>query len=497
MAISTEWIKLAREIVGSTHISTDMKDLTPLSHDEFPHDWYANIPEALVRPGSEEEIAALVKLCHRFKIPLTVRGGGTGLSAACVPAAGGVVLSMERLNQLIEADTDNHTITVQAGMTLHRLYEEVEKMGLYFPPHPGDEGAFCGGVVATNAGGARAVKYGTVKRFVLGLRVILADGSIIDLGGKYIKSSSGYDLLSLMIGSEGTLCVIARVTFSLIPQPGAMFTLVVPFETVQRAIEAVPAILKAGIIPSAVEFVEHSVIRCAERLLNRTWPARTGTASLMFIIDGRDEDDCMTQAQALSQILEQSGALDVILAEDRKRQEEVLQIRSSLYEALRPGVAEIFDITVPRSEIAAHVRFVHSLENQLNITLPTYGHAADGNVHTHTMRRILKDGVLGDEIPDWREMNEAVRKALFSDAIQRGGVLSGEHGIGLAKRDILEQTIGDVKLGLMKNIKKALDPEGILNPGKILRLFIEGVYNIKELVNIINAMISSYRKSQP
>ena len=470
MAISQEWIKLAQGIVGPEHILTDSNDLTPFSHDEFPQDWYTHMPAALVRPGSEEEIASLVKLCSKFKVPLTVRGGGTGLAAACVPSYGGVVLSIERLNQLIEADTSNHTITVQAGMTLHRLYEEVEKMGLYFPPHPGDEGAFCGGVVATNAGGARAVKYGTVRRFVIGLRVVLADGSTIDLGGKIIKSSIGYDLLSLMIGSEGTLGIITCVTFSLVPKPGAMFTLVVPFENVQKAIEVVPTILRAGIIPTAVEFIEHSVIRCAERLLNRSWPARTGKASLMFIIDGRDEDECMVQAEALSQILEQAGAPDVILAEDRKRQEEILQMRSSLYEALRLGIAEIFDITVPRSEIAAHVHFVHELEKQFNVTLPTYGHAADGNVHTHTMRRTLEDGLLGDEVSDWQEKNEAVRKALLTDAIERGGVISGEHGIGLAKRDFLEQSIGHVKIDLMKKIKMAIDPEGILNPGKIVKL---------------------------
>lgn len=470
MAISHEWIRHAEDIVGSAHISTDINDLTPLSHDEFSQDWFKNMPEALVRPGSEDEIVSIVKLCNKYKVPLTVRGGGTGLSAACVPCPGCVVLSIERLNRLIEADMTNHTITVQAGMTLHKLYEEVEKMGLYFPPHPGDEGAFCGGVVATNAGGARAVKYGTVRRFVMGLRVIMADGSVIDLGGKIIKSSTGYDLLSLMIGSEGTLGIITSVTFSLIPKPGAMFTLVVPFENVQKAIEVVPKILRAGIIPTAVEFIEHSVIRCAERMLNRSWPAQTGTASLMFIIDGRDEDECMIQAEALSQVLEQAGALDVMLAEDRKRQEEILQMRSSLYEALRPGIAEIFDITVPRSEIAAHVHFVHELEKQFNAALPTYGHAADGNVHTHTMCRTLEDGLLGDEIPDWQEKNKAVRKALLTDAVERGGVISGEHGIGLAKRDFLEQTLGSVKIDLMKKIKLALDPDGILNPGKIIKL---------------------------
>jgi glycolate oxidase len=466
MSLSLQWIEKAKEIVGEAYILTNSDDLEPYSHDELAIDSYNRLPEALVRPATEEEIAEIVKLCGALKVPLTVRGGGTGLSAACVPSPG--VVLVDRFNKLIDADENNHTITVQAGMPLHNLYKEVDKIGLYFPPHPGDEGAFVGGVVATNAGGARAVKYGTVKRFVLGLRVILADGSIIDLGGKFIKLSSGYDLLNLMISSEGTLGIITRVTFSLLPRPGAVATIVVPFKSVAHAVDTVPALLKANVIPAAVEFVEHSVMLCVEKLLNRKWPAQDGEASLMIILDGRDEDDVMTQAEQLSDIVENRGALDVLLAESKEKQAEILQMRSSLYEALRPGVAEIFDITVPRSEIAHHIRFIHDLEKKFDIILPTYGHAADGNVHSHYMRRALKDGIIGDELLDWKEKHKEVRTLLFEDALKRGGNISGEHGIGLAKKEVLEQTLGEAKLKVMKNIKRALDPANILNPGKVV-----------------------------
>lgn len=468
MSLSSQWLEKAEKIVGKPYIITSKGDLEPYSHDELAINSYNRLPEALVRPASEEEIVEIVKLCGAMKVPLTVRGGGTGLSAACVPSPDGIVVSADRLNKLIDADESNHTITVQAGMPLHNLYKEVDKMGLYFPPHPGDEGAFAGGVVATNAGGARAVKYGTVKRFVLGLRVILADGSLVDLGGKFIKMSSGYDLLNLMISSEGTLGIITQVTFSLLPQPGFVSTVVVPFKSVAEAVDTVPALLKANIIPAAVEFVEHSVMLCVENLLNRKWPAQEGEASLMIILDGRDEDDVMTQAEQLSEIVENHGALDVLLAESKEKQAEILQMRSSLYEALHHGVAEIFDITVPRSEIGNHVRYVHELEEKFNIILPTYGHAADGNVHSHYMRRSLKNGIIGEELPDWKEKYEEVRTLLFQDALKRGGNISGEHGIGLAKKEVLKQTLAEANLRVMKNIKKALDPLNILNPGKVV-----------------------------
>ncbi|MEW5814629.1 MAG: FAD-binding oxidoreductase [Spirochaetota bacterium] len=468
MAILSEWLKHAAAIVGEHNIITAIPDMEPYSHDEFAQKSIARMPGAVIRPANEGEIAEIVKLCSRMDIPVTVRGGGTGLSGGCVPLDDSIVLSMERLNTLAEVDTDNHTITLEAGVTLSRLHQEVEKAGLFFPPHPGDEGAFAGGIVATNAGGARAVKYGTVKRFVLGLRVVLADGRIVKLGGKFIKSSTGYNLLDLMIGSEGTLGIITQVTLALLPAPGALNTLVVPYKTVDDAIQTVPAILKSGIVPLAVEFVEHSAIHCSERLIKKNWPAHEGSASLMVMLDGSSEDEVLRYAEKLAAVMEAHNALNVLIAENKERQADILEIRSMLYESLRPGMVELFDICVPRSEISGHVQFVHQLEQRLKTVLPTYGHAADGNVHTHSMRVTIKDGLLGEEVPGWQATHEKVKAELYRDVSARNGVISGEHGIGLVKRDFLAHNLGEINVELMRSIKKTLDPKGILNPGKMI-----------------------------
>jgi len=303
----------------------------------------------------------------------------------------------------------------------------------------------------------------------LGLQVVLASGDVLELGGKYIKSSTGYHLADLMIGSEGTLGVVTSITLALLPPVGSVQTLLAPFETVGEAIEAVPRVLASGIIPCAVEFMEHSVIVLSERLLNKTWPSHRGTASLMLILDGRDEADTLSQAEAVGSALESAGALEVLLNDHRERQSEMLEIRSMLYEALKPGTAEGFDICVPRSQIAAHVHYVHRLEQELGVPVPTYGHAADGNVHSHSLRRTLKDGAFGEEIPGWREQGAVIRRALYEDVVRRGGVISGEHGIGLMKKSFVSMNLGAAQLSAMKAIKRALDPAGVLNPGKIFQ----------------------------
>jgi glycolate oxidase len=466
VALSPEWWKKARDILGGRIVSEPAM-LEPYGHDESAPEELRLVPEAVVRPVDEREVAAIVTLCAGEKIPLTVRGAGTGLAGGCIPGRGGIVLSTELMDKVIDADPANLTITVQAGVPLKKLYAEVEKMSLYFPPHPGDEGAHVGGAVAANAGGARAVKYGTVRRFVVGLQVVLASGEILDLGGKYIKSSTGYHLADLMIGSEGTLGVITRVTFTLLPPVGSVQTVLAPFQTIQAAIGAVPRVLQAGILPCAMEFIEHPVILLAERLLNKTWPTHEGVASLMLILDGRDDQDTLSQAEKVGAALEAAGPLDVLMTGQKGRQAEMLEIRSMLYEAIRPGTAEAYDICVPRSEIAGHVGFVHALEQEMGTAIPTYGHAADGNVHSHSLRRSLDNGAFGAEIPGWREKSSEIRGALYGDVVRRGGVISGEHGIGLLKKDFLALNIGPAHMAAMRAVKKALDPNGILNPGKI------------------------------
>jgi glycolate oxidase len=469
-AVDQSFVNRVIELLGPEGVVTDAVEREPYGHDEFATEEFHHLPALVVRPDTEEKVASVVKLCAEALVPVTARGGGTGLAGGCVPGVGGIVLSLERLNKVVSADAGAHTITLQAGVPLERIYKEAEAMGLFFPPHPGDESAMIGGIAATNAGGARAVKYGTIRRFVLGLQVVTADGEIVELGGRTFKSSTGYSLFHLMIGSEGTLGIITRVTLSLLPPPGSLQTMVVPFDSVQAAIDSVPEILQTGIIPFAVEFVEHSVLRVAERLVDKSWPVHQGKASLMIVLDGPDEDTVLALAERIAVTVEEKGAFDVLIADQRQNQADILEIRSLLYEALRPGTAEIYDVCVPRSEVAGHVSFVHELEAKYEVPLPTYGHAADGNVHTHSMRRWLKDGVFGEAIPDWEAKHQAVRADLYADAVRRGGLISGEHGIGLAKREFLEANIGKKNLGLMRAIKRALDPKNILNPGKVFSL---------------------------
>ena len=462
------FLKAAEKIAGAGGLLVSPQELEPYAHDEFATDEFSRTPIAVVKPATTQQVREIVALCAETGTPVTARGAGTGLSAGCVPSEGGIILSLERLNGVVEVDATNQTITLEAGATLAKLYEAVEEAGLFFPPHPGDEGATVGGAAAANAGGARAVKYGTVKQFVRGLEVVTADGRLVKLGGKAMKSSTGYHLMDLMIGSEGTLGIITGVTLSLMAPPPATLTLVVPYETAVSAIESVPPLLNAGIIPIAVEFVEQYTLKFAEKLLQMSWPARQGNASLIIMLDGQGDEELLAVAEKISGILEEHGALDLLVAEDRERQAEILKIRSMIYEALRPGTAELFDVCVPRSEIARHIGFVKELEEREGIQLPTYAHAADGNTHTHALRRSVNDGVFGDELAHWQEHHELARRELYADAIRRGGFISGEHGVGLVKRPFIKANLGEDVISMMAAVKKALDPRGILNPGKVL-----------------------------
>jgi glycolate oxidase len=325
-----------------------------------------------------------------------------------------------------------------------------------------------GGLIATNAGGSRAVKYGVIRNYVRGLDVVLPDGNLIRLGGKLIKSSTGYNLLHLMIGSEGTLGIVTRAVLQLLSPAALSRSLVVPFDDVDGAVETVPLLLARKIVPLAVEFIEQEVLRITEEHIDKRWPSSAGRISLLVILDAPGEEEMDRMSQAVAEVCLEKGALDIFIADTPGKQAAVLEIRSQIYEALKSMTVEILDICVPRAEIPGHVRRIREVSQKSGVWLPTFGHAADGNVHTHIMKAKYADGRMVPLPEDeWQDKVARVRADLYADAKARGGVLSGEHGVGLVKKPFLSLILDDAQVELMRGIKKVFDPHHILNPGKI------------------------------
>lgn len=461
-------IKELERIVGQKNMIVDADQMLDYSHDEFSLLDIAHEPDVVVKPYTTEEVENILRLANKEKIPVTPRGGATGLCGGCVPSLGGIVLSLERMNRIIEIDSANQMAVVEAGVTLMDFYRGVEEEGLFFPPHPGDESAMIGGVIATNAGGARAVKYGVIRNYVRGLDVVLPKGTTIHLGGKLMKSSTGYSLLNLMIGSEGTLGIITKAIIQLMPSPQCMRSLIIPYDDLENAIEAVPLLIRRKILPLAVEFIPREVIQITEEFLKKKWPSTLGNTYLLIILDASSEEEMDRLSEVVAEICLEREALDVFIADDPKKQEQVLEIRSQIYEAIKAHTIEILDIVVPRAEIAKHVKRVQEVSQKYGIWLPTFGHAADGNVHTHIMKSRFENGksvlLLEDE---WRTKIDKVREALYQDSKTRGGMISGEHGIGIVKKPYLFYVLDLETIELMKGIKSIFDPQNILNPGKI------------------------------
>jgi len=466
--VTKEITEKLEKIVGRENLIIDAEKMADYSHDEFWLAEIARMPELVIKPQSTEEVSEILRLADKEKIPVTPRGGATGLCGGCVPSFGGIVLSLEKMKRIIEVDQENQMAVVEAGVTLKDFYEAVEEAGLFFPPHPGEESAMFGGLVATNAGGSRAVKYGVIRNYVRGLEVVLPGGSVVHLGGKLMKSSTGYSLLNLMVGSEGTLGVITQATIQLMPPCPATRSLIIPYNDLEDAIDTVPLLMRKKILPMAVEFMEKEVVEITEEFLKKKWPCSQGKTFLLIILDASGEEEMNRLSETVAEVCMEKGALDVYVADSADKQKLVLDIRSQFYEALKAGVVEVLDISVPRADIARHVRKVHEISAKHGIWLPTYGHAADGNVHTHIMKARYQDGRL---IPvpehEWRKKSDLAREELYRDCKERGGVISGEHGIGVVKKNFLSYVIGKEEIQLMKGIKKIFDPHHILNPGKI------------------------------
>ena len=455
-----------KSIVGEKYvIHGDREALEPYSHDEVQDPAYSHMPEALVRPRRAEEISAILRLANRELIPVTPRGAGSGLSGGAVPIYGGIVLLCDRMNEVLELDRSNMTITVEPGVVTNEINELVRAEGLFYAGYPMSlETCYIGGNVAENAGGGKAVKYGVTGRYVLGLEFVSPLGEVVRLGGKRVKDVTGYDLIHLLVGSEGTLGIFTEVTLKLVPLPKATVDLLCLFESAERAISVVPRIMSAGgIVPTAIEFMDQRSVRAACEYLNESLPYERAGAMLLITLDGSDECELERQYEVVGELCLDSGAIEVYVADNYTTSERIWKVRRNIGEAFnlvtKQQCAE--DIVVPFAQIPEMVAGIRVLEDKYGVLMPCFGHAGDGNVHI----RIVKDP--DSSVESWREKLPKILTELYELTVSLGGTISGEHGIGHKRKPYLHMVLSDPAIELMRAIKRAWDPNNILNPGKI------------------------------
>jgi glycolate oxidase len=419
-------------------------------------------PEVVIEVLNTAEVSAIMKYAFQNNLPVTPRGSGTGLCGGAVSIYGGIILSLAKMNQILEIDEENMTVTTEPGVLLMDLAKTVADRDLFYPPDPGEKSATIGGNVMTNAGGMRAVKYGVTRDYVLGMEAVLPDGEVIEVGGKVAKNSSGYSLRDILIGSEGTLGIITRLTLKLIPLPKRTVSLLVPFNDLEVCVETVPKIIKAKTAPTAVEFMEREVIEAAEKYLGKHFPDKSANAYLLLTFDGNTTAEVERQTDQAARICLDAGAVDVFISDTEERQESIWSARGAFLEAIKsstPSMDEC-DVVVPRNQVARFVKFVKELERTYQIRIRSFGHAGDGNLHVYVCKDQLSDA-------EWKRRLERVMEALYDKAVELKGQVSGEHGIGHAKVGFLRNSIGRTQMNLMKGIKLAFDPKNILNPGKV------------------------------
>lgn len=431
-------------------------------HDEMTiYGLYA--PEAVLLAENTDEISAVLRYCCQKGIAVTPRGAGTGLCGGCVAVRGGIVLSTERMKRVLEVDEKNMTATVEPGVLLMEFPKALEGTGLFYPPDPGEKTATMGGNAMTNAGGMRAVRYGVTRDYVLGMEVVLSSGEILTLGGKNVKTSSGYSLIDLLVGSEGTLGILTKLTVKLIPEPKANISLLIPFDDLDTCIGAVPAVLGCGCEPTAVEFMEREVIACAETYLGKQFPDASADAYLLVRLDGASVEALRPAMDRLTDLALSIGARDVLLADTDERKESIWNARGAFLEAIKNSttVMDECDVVVPRERIADFVRQSGQIGREAGVRICSFGHAGDGNLHIYVCKDAMEDQA-------WAKALEQVMGRLYEAARNLGGEVSGEHGIGHAKREFLRESLGETQMVLMRGIKSVFDPAGILNPGKVL-----------------------------
>ena len=464
--VTPEIVAELQGIVGARFIiRDDQEQLERYSHDEIAEKEYHSMPEVVVRPRTAEEISKIMKLANRRRIPVTPRGGGTGLSGGAVPVYGGIVLSLDRMNSILEIDPDNMVAVVEPGVITNDLDAAAKECGLFFAGYPMSlQSCFIGGNVAENAGGGKAVKYGVTGRYVLGLQVVTPSGEIAEFGGKLVKNVTGYDMIGLMVGSEGTLGIFTKIIIKLLPRPTKIVDLLVLFKDAETAIKMVPTIMtRARVVPTAIEFMDRLCVRASCEYLNEKIPYENAEAMLLIELDGNSKTQLEEEYEAIGELCFQSGAIEVYVADNYTTQERIWSVRRNIAEAfmvISPHQS-LEDICVPVAGIARIIPELDRLSKKYDIQIPCYGHAGDGNLHATPVKNPAHT------LEQWHEMLPKVLEDLYGVTRDLGGVISGEHGIGHKRKQYMKYSVSDVSLDLMKRIKKALDPDDILNPGKI------------------------------
>lgn len=449
-----------QDIVGQDWVVTQREQMLDYLRDAI---FDAVLPEIaekviLVKPANPEEISGILKLANKEKFPVVVRGGGSGLAGGAIPTIDCVLLSLERLDKIEEIDKANLMITAQAGVTYAELIKASEDAGMFFPPKPGDVGAAVGGVVACNAAGARAIKYGVTRNFVKGVEVVLPTGEIVTFGGKLIKNAMGLDLLHLMIGSEGALGVITKAIFRLIPKPHYSALLLASFNERLEAIKVAPILTTRMLVPLAAEYMDHDLVEMTSRYLGVDWPAKKGKAHLYFISEGASEDEVYSQLEEIARICEENKAIEVLMAETKAEQDNILKIRGEIASAQKAqgSVGDFMDICVPPASLTALFEALLEIERKYDTKIPVTGHSLDGNLHPTPLK----------ELAD-RSLLEKVKTDIYRETIRLGGVLTGEHGLGTIRLHNTSLWPEPKIWELMRGIKKAFDPNNVLNPYRV------------------------------
>jgi glycolate oxidase len=457
-------VEVLGQIVGEGNVffgAEDVERMEPYTHDEVVG--LQADPEVVVRVTSTEQVAAVLRLAQRERVPVTPRGAGYGLSGGAVAIQGGIVLSLERMNRILEIDSENLMVTVEPGVITGDIHRAVEEEGLFYPPDPASlDSCSIGGNVAEGAGGPRAVKYGVTRHYVCGLEAVLPSGEIITCGGKLVKNVTGYDLIQLLIGSEGTLAVVTKIILRLLPLPKVQVDLLVPFDNFQAAADTVSDIVAHRILPTTIEFMERDSILAVEQLSQKKVPHDDAVAHLLIQLDGNSQEAVDADYEVVGELCLEHGARDVLVAKDSRTRDRLWEARRLIIDALNheSPVNHMEDVVVPRAELPALLKGMKDIAKRHDVRIVCFGHAGDGNVHVN---------VLKDDVPDeqWDSLVPAVTEEIYQLSLSLGGTITGEHGIGATRRRYLPLALDGAQIELMRGIKATFDPNRILNPGKI------------------------------